>query len=121
MFFGTLARVKTETEASVLSSLTFYQRLSLVTRHCGSLSDTVHGGTHSAVARYILHSDVQVSAVGNNSWQLTLTAGQSLRVLVLAGMGHVEAASYAPEFGIVLPTKSLVVELTQGQARVEGF
>jgi uncharacterized heparinase superfamily protein len=83
------------------------------------VSDTVHGGTHSAVARYILHSDVQVSAVGNNSWQLTLAGGQSLCVLVLVGMGRVEAASYAPEFGVVLPTKSLAVELTQGQSRVE--
>lgn len=83
------------------------------------VSDTVHGGTHSGVARYILHSYVQVSAVGNNSWQLTLADGQSLRVLVLVGMGHVEPASYAPEFGIVLPTQCLAVELTQGQARVE--
>jgi uncharacterized heparinase superfamily protein len=87
----------------------------------GSLrvADTVRGGTHTALARYILHPDVQVSAAGSNSWQLTLVGGQNLRVLVLAGNGHVEPASYAPEFGTVLPTQCLVVELTQGQARVE--
>ncbi len=87
----------------------------------GSLqvSDMVRGGTHTALARYILHPGVQVSAVGNNSWQLTLAGGQNLRVLVLAGNGHIEPASYAPEFGTVLPTQCLVVELTQGQARVE--
>lgn len=87
----------------------------------GSLrvADTVCGGTHTALARYILHPDVQVSAIENKKWQLTLAGGQNLRVAVLAGKGHLEAASYAPEFGIVLPTRCLVVELTQGQARVE--
>lgn len=87
----------------------------------GSLrvADTVRGGTHTALARYILHPDVLVSAAGNNCWQLTLAGGQNLRVLVLAGIGHIEPASYAPEFGIILPTQCLVVELTQGQARVE--
>jgi uncharacterized heparinase superfamily protein len=83
------------------------------------LSDTVSGGTHTALARYILHPGVQFSAAGNNSWQLTLAGGQNLHVLVLAGNGHIEPASYAPEFGTVLPTQCLVVELTQGQARVE--
>jgi len=83
------------------------------------VSDTVRGGTHTALARYILHPGVQVSAAGSNSWQLTLAGGQNLRVLVLAGNGHLEPASYAPEFGTVLPTQCLAVELTQGQARVE--
>lgn len=83
------------------------------------VSDTVLGGTHRALARYILHPGMQVRAAGNNSWQLTLAGGQKLRVSVLAGNGHVEPASYAPEFGTVLPTQCLVVELTQGQARVE--
>lgn len=87
----------------------------------GSLqvSDTVRGGTHTALARYILHPGVQVSAAGNNVWQLTMAGGLNLRVLVLAGKGHIESASYAPKFGVVLPTQCLVVELTQGQARVE--
>jgi uncharacterized heparinase superfamily protein len=87
----------------------------------GSLqvTDTVRGGTHAALARYILHPGVQVSAAGSNSWQLTLTSGQNLRVLVLAGDGRIEPASYAPEFGIVLSTQCLAVELTRGQARVE--
>ena len=83
------------------------------------VSDTVRGGTHAALARYILHPDVQISAAGSNSWQLTLVGGQNLRVLVLAGNGHIEPTSYAPEFGTVLPTQCLAVELTQGQARVE--
>jgi len=83
------------------------------------VSDTVRGGTHTALARYILHPAVTVVAVGSNAWQLTLASAQSLRVVVSAGLGRIEPASYAPEFGIVLPTQCLAVELTQGQAQVE--
>jgi uncharacterized heparinase superfamily protein len=83
------------------------------------VSDTVRGGTHTALARYILHPSVTVVPVGSNTWQLTLAGAQNLRVVVSAGLGRIEPASYAPEFGIVLPTQCLAVELTQGQARVE--
>lgn len=83
------------------------------------VADTVRGGAHAAVARYILHPGVKVTAADNNSWQLTLAGAQNLRVMVLEGQGRIEPASYAPEFGIVLPTQCLAVELTQGQARVK--
>lgn len=83
------------------------------------VSDTVRGGTHTALARYILHPSVMVVSVGSNTWQLTLAGAQNLRVVVTAGLGRIEPASYAPEFGIVLPTQCFAVELNQGQARVE--
>jgi uncharacterized heparinase superfamily protein len=83
------------------------------------VGDTVLGGTHSALARYVLHPELQVTNVDSNSWQLTLADGQNLRVVVTAGLGRMESASYAPEFGMVLSTKCLVVELTQGHALVE--
>jgi uncharacterized heparinase superfamily protein len=83
------------------------------------VADTVSGGDHTAVARYILHPDVKVTAADNNKWQLTLAGEQILCVLVLEGQGCILPASYAPEFGIVLPTKCLAVFLTQGQARVK--
>jgi uncharacterized heparinase superfamily protein len=87
----------------------------------GSLrvADAVLGGTHVALARYILHPDVQIAADGENTWQLTLPKGQSLRVKVLAGRARLEPASYAPEFGIVLSTRCLAVELIHGQALIE--
>jgi uncharacterized heparinase superfamily protein len=87
----------------------------------GSLqvADAVRGGAHAALARYILHPAVQFAADGKNTWQLTLPKGQKLRVKVLAGRARLEPASYAPEFGIVLSTQCLAVELVQGQARVE--
>ena len=83
------------------------------------VTDSVQGGTHSALARYILHPTLTVVAVDNNTWQLTLAGGQALRVEVSVGLGRLEPASYAPEFGIVLPTQSLTVELAQGQAQLK--
>ena len=83
------------------------------------VSDTVRGGTHTALARYILHPAVTLVPVASNTWQLTLAGGQNLRVVVSAGLGRIEPASYAPEFGVLLPTQCLAVELTQGQARIE--
>lgn len=87
----------------------------------GSLqvADMVRGGAHTAVARYILHPDVKVTAADNSSWQLNLVGGQSLCVMVLEGQGRIELADYAPEFGIVLPTQCLAVGLAQGRARVK--
>jgi uncharacterized heparinase superfamily protein len=87
----------------------------------GSLrvADAVRGGAHAALARYILHPSVRIVADGENNWQLTLPKGQSLRVKVLAGRARLEPASYAPEFGIVLSTQCLAVELAIGQALVE--
>jgi uncharacterized heparinase superfamily protein len=89
---------------------------------CGlQVSDSVRGGTHKALARYILHPSVTAVSVGSNAWQLTLAGGQALRVVVPVGLGRMESASYAPEFGVVLPTQALTVDLAQGQARVKWF
>ena len=87
----------------------------------GSLrvTDTVRGGAHVAIARYILHPNVQITAAGGNTWQLVLPGGKTLRVVVVAGQARLEAASYAPEFGIVQPTQCIAVGLAQGQAEVE--
>ena len=87
----------------------------------GSLrvTDTVRGGAHEALARYVLHPFVQITADGANTWQLTLTNGQRLRVKVHTGSSRMEPASYAPEFGIVLSTQCLAVELVNGHAFVE--
>ncbi len=83
------------------------------------VTDTVRGGHHAALARYILHPGVQITADANNTWHLTLPDGQALRIVALSGQAHIETASYAPEFGKVLPTQCLVVALAQGQAVVE--
>ncbi len=81
--------------------------------------DAVCGGSYPALARYILHTGVQITPDGENTWRLTLPKGQSLCTKVLVGRAWLEPASYAPEFGILLSTECLAVELVNGQAVVE--
>jgi uncharacterized heparinase superfamily protein len=102
-----------------LSGSPVHRREWVMERGSLRVADAVRGGTHVALARHILHPGVQIAADGENTWQLTLPKGQSLRVKVLAGRARLEPASYAPEFGIVLSTQCLAVELAIGQALVE--
>lgn len=83
--------------------------------------DTVRGGEHAAVARYILHPDITVTSVDAKIWQLTLSGGQRVRMVVQIGRGRLEPASYASEFGNRKQTQSLVVELAAGMADVTFF
>lgn len=85
------------------------------------VDDAVVGGTYGSVARYILHPSVKVVAAGQNTWQLMLADGQTLCAMVMTGHGRIDSATFAPEFGIVIPTQCLAVELAQGQARVKWF
>ncbi len=84
-----------------------------------SVTDTVAGGSHTALARYIVHPDVQITAMGQANWQLTLPGGKHLRVQVHVGAAQLEAARYAPEFGRVLATQCLAVTLVQGRCVLE--
>lgn len=80
--------------------------------------DTVRGGEHKALARYVLHPAIRIDAIANNVWHLTLAGGQCLRLTVQAGLGRLESASYSPEFGKRVQTQSLVIELAAGVASV---
>lgn len=102
-----------------LAGAPVHRREWLMDAGCLRVTDTVLGGTQAAVARYIIHPDVQMTAAGVNTWQLKLPSGDCLRVVVPAGTARTEPARYAPEFGVVLPTQCLAVALAQGQATVE--
>jgi hypothetical protein len=71
------------------------------------------------LARFILHPDVHIASNAENWWQLSLSGGNTLHITVLVGRGRIDPASYAPGFGLVLPTQCLTVELVQGQSEVE--
>ena len=73
---------------------------------------------HSAVARYIFHPAVQITHAESMTWHLTLAGGQPVQITVLRGQGCVAPTSYAPEFGMQLPTRVLEVELVEGVAEV---
>ncbi len=84
----------------------------------GSLlvSDVVSGGDHAAVARFILHPSVYVNSAGGGVWLLALLGGHGVRVQVVQGGARLEPASYAPEFGKVMGTQCLAVDLVGGQS-----
>ncbi len=81
------------------------------------VEDTVTGSAAHAVARFILHPDIGVAASGKRAWSLSLPGGQQLRIAIEEGHAQLYEARYAPEFGKVLPTHSLAVELMNGRAR----
>lgn len=83
------------------------------------VTDRVVGGQHPAVARYILHPDVEATKAAENEWVLVLPRGASVRIMVFTGRAKLERANYAPEFGKVLPTQCLAVDLAEGFARTQ--
>ncbi len=82
------------------------------------VTDSVSGSGWPAVARYILHPDVDVELVTPNSFHIKLTNGELILVEVDNGLGQLESASFAPEFGKVLPTQCIAVDLQNGNAQV---
>lgn len=73
---------------------------------------------HPAVARYILHPSVVVSRVDSQGWHLHLPSGREMRLDVTNGVAKIDVARFAPEFGKVLPTRCLAVELVGGKANI---
>jgi len=82
------------------------------------VADSVSGGGRPALARYILHPDVNVERVTADSFHLKLANGRHVLVNVGKGSGRLERAGFAPEFGKVLPTQCIAVDLQDGEAQV---
>ncbi len=89
----------------------------LCTNHI-EVSDSVSGRGWPAVARYILHPDVGVELVTPTSFHLKLPNGRLILVEVNYGLGRLESSSFAPEFGKVLQTQCIAVDLQNGNAQV---
>lgn len=82
------------------------------------VADSVSGGGWPAVARYILHPDVSVERVAPDVFDLKLANGRRVLVKIDNGSGRLERAGFAPEFGKVLPTQCISVDLHDGKAQV---
>jgi uncharacterized heparinase superfamily protein len=80
--------------------------------------DSVLGGGLPAVSRYILHPDVSVERVAADCFRLNLAHGRLVLVKIGNGTGRLERACFAPEFGKVLPTQCIAVDLQDGKAQV---
>ncbi|CAK0757825.1 Heparinase [Gammaproteobacteria bacterium] len=83
------------------------------------VTDTVVGRYKQAVARYIFHPMVRVENALRESMLLILPQGEQVILKILSGFGRFEVASYSPEFGMVLDTQCLAVELRNGRATVQ--
>jgi hypothetical protein len=81
--------------------------------------DTVTGGKHKSIARFIFHPSIHIENVDFNDWILRTPLGDQVSLKVLNGSGALESVTYSPEFGINLPTKCLAVELIIGQSQVK--
>jgi uncharacterized heparinase superfamily protein len=82
------------------------------------VADSVSGSSLPAVTRFIVHPDVGVQQVAPDVFHLKLANGRLILVKVDSGLGRLENAAYAPEFGKVLPTQSIAVNLQDGNSQV---
>lgn len=82
------------------------------------VADSVSGSGLPAVARFIVHPDVGVEQVAPDVFHLKLANGRLILVKVDNGLGRLENAAFAPEFGKVLPTQCIAVDLQNGNAQV---
>ena len=82
-----------------------------------TVEDQVTAAGPQAVARYRLAPGLRAVQHGAGQWHIM--AGEALvaRVDVQAGQAMVEASQYAPEFGRLIETQALAVQLHDGQAR----
>ena len=76
------------------------------------IEDVIEGRYQSAVSRFYCHPDVSVTQVSTDSVSLRLVSGQEV-LLSIQGYARlsVEAATWHPEFGRVLPNQCIVIEL----------
>jgi uncharacterized heparinase superfamily protein len=82
------------------------------------VADSVSGSGWPAVARYILHPDVGVERVAPDSFQLKLANDVRILISIANGTGRLERTCFAPEFGKVIPTSCITVDLKDGWAQV---
>ena len=125
--FG-LKILSTHEEISVACSHNGYARLKgrpihhrewNLTENNLTISDHVTGGEHKSLARFILHPSVSIARLDVSDWCIYMPLGQKVLFKVLSGNGFVESASYAPEFGTVVQTQCLVIELVLGRSKAK--
>jgi uncharacterized heparinase superfamily protein len=80
------------------------------------VEDTITAERLPAVARYHLAPGLSVQPVGEQTWRVAAQDRVLANVEVLNGHGALEPSSFAPEFGVVLPTQCLAVQCAAGRA-----
>lgn len=80
------------------------------------VSDKTGGCGHPAVARFVIHPAARLTQAGADEWHVTLPRGQEVGLKIDRGSGRLEPALYAPEFGKVMETRCVAVDLAGGRS-----
>ena len=79
--------------------------------------DTLEGTYSSAIARYFVHPDITLNAVGG-SGTMRSRNDQEIQWVIEKGSGKLVESSYHPAFGLSVPNMCLEVTAEDGQAIV---
>ena len=118
--------ISTEDEISVRCSHDGYARLKgrpihrrewNMTKTDLTISDSVTGDDCRSIARFIMHPSVVIEKLNINNWCIYTPHGHKVLFRILSGNSFAEPATYAPEFGVVLQTQCIAIELTEGKSR----
>lgn len=84
-----------------------------------TVSDWVIGGNYKSIARFILHPSIMVRADDSHNWYLCAPDGKRVLLRVITGRSFIESAAYAPEFGKVIETNCIAIEMQHGQSHAK--
>ncbi len=80
------------------------------------VADVVSAAELSAVARYHLAPTLSLQCLRPGLWHVMDGVEPRAQVEVLEGRGSMQPSTFAPEFGLVLPTHCLAIECDRGRA-----
>lgn len=102
-----------------LAGKPLHRRTWVLNHHSIEIQDEILGGYSQARARFIIHPEVEIIVKTQGAWQLVLPNGELASFVVEQGEAYLENAFYAPEFGKVINTNCIVVDIKGGFSNVQ--
>ena len=96
-----------------------HRRKWIITTKTISISDQIKGGSYSAIARYIFHPDININKAKDNKWIVRMPNNKIATIKILQGKSKLKNITYSPEFGKNIPTKCLMIALTNNSGFFE--
>jgi len=102
-----------------LAGKPIHRRTWVLNHHSIEVQDEIQGSYSQAKARFIIHPEIEIFAKAQGVWQLALPGGELASFVVEQGEAYLENAFYAPEFGKVINTNCMVVDIKEGFSNVQ--
>ncbi len=84
-----------------------------------SVIDQVNGSFNHAIAGFIFHPHVEVTSLGETTWSLKCRKNNQIAIFEAYNTGsELVEIDYAPQFGVIIPTKSIRVPIKEGKSTV---